>query len=186
MKNECKYGWTLSWVLTRKLCKSLSSVVDFSTYGILKIIRSLNPNKVHGHDMISICDKSTRKPLGIIFRSCYEKANVVPLFKKTPEKQEQKSQQKQKQNKTINKRRAIELWPHVFTACKSFENFHSVWFVFLDMSKAFDKAWHKGLIFKLKQNRISGNLLSTLTDFLKLKKQRVVVNGVLKFTSFEL
>ena len=54
------------------------------------------------------------------------------------------------------------------------------------MSKAFDKAWHKGLIFKLKQNRISGNLLSTLTDFLKLKKQRVVLNGVLKFTSFEL
>ena len=88
MKNECKYGWTLSWVLTRKLCKSLSSVVDFSTYGILKIIRSLNPNKVHGHDMISICDKSIRKPLGIIFRSCYKKANVVPLFKKTPEKQE--------------------------------------------------------------------------------------------------
>ena len=58
--------------------------------------------------------------------------------------------------------------------------------MFLDMSKAFDKAWHKGLIFKLKQNRISGNLLSTLTDFLKLKKQRVVLNGVLKFTSFEL
>ena len=39
------------------------------------------------------------------------------------------------------------------------------------MSKAFDKVWHKGLIFKLKQNGISGNLLSTLTDFLKLKNK---------------
>ena len=38
-------------------------------------------------------------------------------------------------------------------------------------------AW--GLIFKLKQNGISGNLLSTLTDFLKLRKQRVVLNGQL-------
>ena len=47
------------------------------------------------------------------------------------------------------------------------------------MSKAFDKVWHKGLIFKLKQNGISGNLLSTLTDFLKLRKQRVVLNGQL-------
>ena len=31
--------------------------------------------------------------------------------------------------------------------------------------------------FKVKQNDISGNLLSTLTDFLKLRKQRVVLNG---------
>ena len=47
------------------------------------------------------------------------------------------------------------------------------------MSKAFDKVWHRGLIFKLKQNGISCNLLSTLTDFLKLRKQRVVLNGQL-------
>ena len=40
-------------VLTRKTCQSLSTG-EFSTYDILKIIRNLNPNKVHGHDMISI------------------------------------------------------------------------------------------------------------------------------------
>ena len=33
--------------------------------------------------------------------------------------------------------------------------------VFLDISKAFDKAWHKGLLFKLSQSSISGNLLYT-------------------------
>ena len=47
------------------------------------------------------------------------------------------------------------------------------------MPKAFNKVWHKGLIFKLKQSSISGNLLGTLTDFLKLRKQRVVLNGQL-------
>ena len=62
---------------------------------------------------------------------------------------------------------------------KSLDNGHEVRSVFLDMSKAFDKVWHKGLIFKLKQNGISGNLLSTLTDFLTLRKQRVVLNGQL-------
>ena len=62
---------------------------------------------------------------------------------------------------------------------KSFDNGHEVRSVFLNMSKALDKVWHKGLIFKLKQNGISGNLLSTLPDFLTLRKQIVVLNGQL-------
>ena len=62
---------------------------------------------------------------------------------------------------------------------KSFDDAHEVLSVFLDISKAFDKVRHMGLIFKLKQNGISGNLLSTLTDFLKLRKQRVMLNGQL-------
>ena len=49
--------------------------------------------------------------------------------------------------------------------------------VFLDISKAFDKVWLKGIIFKLKQNGISGKLLSVLSDFLKDRKQRVILNG---------
>ena len=49
--------------------------------------------------------------------------------------------------------------------------------VFLDISKAFDKVWHKGIIHKLKQNIIGGPLLKILTDFLKSRKQRVVLNG---------
>ena len=47
----------------------------------------------------------------------------------------------------------------------------------LDISKAFDKVWHKGLIHKLKQNGIVGRFLKILTDFLKLRKQRVILNG---------
>ena len=49
--------------------------------------------------------------------------------------------------------------------------------MFLDISKTFDKVWHKGLIHKLKKNGIGGPLLKILTDFLKLQKQRVVLNG---------
>ena len=41
----------------------------------------------------------------------------------------------------------------------------------LDFSKAFDKLWHKGLIFKLSPNGISGNLLEILSDFLSDRKQ---------------
>ena len=45
--------------------------------------------------------------------------------------------------------------------------------VFLNISKAFDKVWHEGILFKLNQNRILVNLLKLLTDFLKNGKQIV-------------
>ena len=49
--------------------------------------------------------------------------------------------------------------------------------VFLDISKAFDKVWHEGLLFKFKQNGLWGNLLNAITDFLCQRKQRTVSNG---------
>ena len=49
--------------------------------------------------------------------------------------------------------------------------------MFLDISEAFDKAWHKVIFFKLKQNGITGNLLEPLAIFLKDRKQRIVLNG---------
>ena len=49
--------------------------------------------------------------------------------------------------------------------------------VFLDISKAFDKVSHDDLIFKLKQNGISGSLLKLFKNYLHNRKQRVVLNG---------
>ena len=34
--------------------------------------------------------------------------------------------------------------------------------IFLDINKAFDKVWHKGLIYKLKSYGISGNILKLI------------------------
>ena len=59
----------------------------------------------------------------------------------------------------------------------SFDNGLEVRSIFLDISKAFDKVWHEGLIFKLKQNGIFGELVHILSDFLSTKKQGVVLNG---------
>ena len=42
--------------------------------------------------------------------------------------------------------------------------------IFLNISKAFVKVWHDGLIFKLRQNGISGNITSILQDFLRNRK----------------
>ena len=50
--------------------------------------------------------------------------------------------------------------------------------VYLDMSKAFDKVWHEGLVFKLQQNGIEGKFLNLLQNYLNNRKQRVVLNGM--------
>ena len=59
---------------------------------------------------------------------------------------------------------------------KSFDDGWEVRGVFLDISKAFDKVWHQGVLFKLKQNGISGNLLKLMEDFPANRYQRVVLN----------
>ena len=59
----------------------------------------------------------------------------------------------------------------------SLDEGYEVWGVFLDISKAFDKVWHEGFIFKLEQNEISGKLLRLIKDFLSDRKQSVVLNA---------
>ena len=49
--------------------------------------------------------------------------------------------------------------------------------IFLDLSKAFDRAWHDGLLYKLKSNGIDGNLFKLIKSFLNNRCQRVVLNG---------
>ena len=72
------------------------SFFDISKDEITKIIRSLDPNKGHGHDGISIrmlklCASSISKPLFLLFKHSLEKecfpnewkkANIVPIRKK--------------------------------------------------------------------------------------------------------
>ena len=47
----------------------------------------------------------------------------------------------------------------------------------MDISKAFDKVWHEGLIFNLKCNGISGKLLNFFENHLSQRCQPVVLNG---------
>ena len=43
---------------------------------------------------------------------------------------------------------------------QTFDNHQYSCMVFCDISKAFDRVWPRGLLFKLKQNGIDGNLLN--------------------------
>ena len=56
---------------------------------------------------------------------------------------------------------------------QSFDDNLEVRAVFLDISKAFDKFWHKGLIFKLKQNSISDKILNIKLIYLVSENNRL-------------
>ena len=49
--------------------------------------------------------------------------------------------------------------------------------VFLDISKAFDKVWHDGLLYKLKCLDVEGSFYNILKNDLQNRKQKVVLNG---------
>ena len=48
--------------------------------------------------------------------------------------------------------------------------------VFLDISKAFDKVWHEGLLYKLECNGVSGPLVVMICSYFPNRVQRVVLN----------
>ena len=60
---------------------------------------------------------------------------------------------------------------------KTFDEGKELRAVFLDISRAFDRVWHSGLLFKLKQIGIEGQALDIVKDFLTNREQRVVIDG---------
>ena len=48
---------------------------------------------------------------------------------------------------------------------------------FIMLLTAFDKVWHGGLIFKIRQNGVSVRLLKLFHNYLNNRNERVVLNG---------
>ena len=49
--------------------------------------------------------------------------------------------------------------------------------VFCDISKAFDRVWHQGILLKLQAAGVTGNLLSWFRSYLSNRRQKVVLPG---------
>ena len=217
LPNDSKLPENQTYITETKL-----SSFDIEDEDIYKIIKTLDSNKGHGHEvsikMLKLCDKSIVKPLSIIFKNCklrntfpnlWKKAKVVPIHKKG-------------EKDLIKNYRPVSVLPifgkifgrlifnslfkyidenellnpnqsgfHPLDSCinqllsinhEFFSNFDcdppkDIRAVSLNISKAFDKIWLPGLIFKIKSFGISGDLLELIKSFLSNRFQRVVLNG---------
>ena len=78
----------------------------------------------------------------------------------------------------------------IWLMCKpvAYHNSQNIFFIWLEsftrgsldifsISKAFDKAWHEGLLYKLKSFGISRNLLNLFKHYLTDRSERVLLNG---------
>ena len=63
------------------------------------------------------------------------------------------------------------------TFCQAVDSGKEIRVVFCDISKAFDRVWHRGLLYKLSSAGIKGDLLRWLSSYLSNTTQRVVLNG---------
>lgn len=141
------------------------------------------------------------------FPSSWKLANVVPVFKKNDRKQVEnyrpvsllstlskvfervvhtrlydfctannlltdKNSGFKKQDSTVNQ--LVDITTKINDALDQKED---ACLVFLDISKAFDRVWHKGLLFKLRQFGINGMLLQWFSSYLSNRKQQVQVDG---------
>ena len=152
--------------------------IEFSVEDLKNIIHALNPNKSHGPDNISIrmllicgdpipttkCAKLFER---ILFNNIYNyliSNNLITTnqsgFKPS--------------DSTTNQLLHLT---HIIHSSFDLNISREVRHVFLDMSKAFDKLWHEGLLFKLKQNGISGQILNLLISYSDKRKPRVLLNG---------
>ena len=178
---------------------------------IINIIRSLNEDKAHGHDNISIritkiFDTAIVEPLSIIFNNCinqsmfpdiWKRSNICPIHKKGDKQiinnyrpvsllpicgkiferiifnslyeyvEENKLLSVHQSGFRSNDSCVNQLLSIVHNLYKAFDAYPTLETrgVFSDTSKAFNKVWQQGLIFKLKSTEFSDSLLS-LTESL--------------------
>ncbi|MEW8544911.1 MAG: reverse transcriptase family protein [Candidatus Thiodiazotropha sp.] len=63
------------------------------------------------------------------------------------------------------------------TFCEAVDSGKEVRVVFCDISKAFDRVWHRGLIHKLSNIGFSDRIIQWFSSYLSDRKQRVVIEG---------
>ena len=185
--------------------------ITFRESDVVKVIRALDVNKVHGHGnmsvrMIKLCTNSVAHPLTLTFQNSvaagtfdtqWKRVNIAAIHKKN-DKQILSNYRLVSllpicsnifeklifnelfnffENKNLLSKDQSGFYPDDSCICQLLAITHDIFSsfdcnttletrgVFLDISKVFDRVWHDGLLFKLKQNGVSRNLVQLIKSF---------------------
>ena len=134
--------------------------------------------------MLKLCDKSIIPPLSLLFQNCidtrtfpdtWKKSNIVPVHKKG-DKQIVDNYRPVSLllilGKILSLGSDIQILVNINFSqyCMKFINLLIVIHqkmsgIFLDLSKAFDRVWHDGLVYKINRIGITGNSLKLIESF---------------------
>jgi hypothetical protein len=180
---EKAHGWDDLSIRMIKMCgKTLSKPLAIIFRNCIK--KGIFPNKWKKANVIPIFKKDKKhfvknyRPISLlpIFAKIFERIIFKDLYSHLISNSLITNKQSGfiRGDSTINQLLSITHMIHLSFDCDIPKEVRSV---YLDISKAFDKVWHKGLIFKLKQNGIRGDLLSLIDNYLSNRFQRTVING---------
>ena len=139
---------------------------------VKKVITSLDLSKPSGPDRIPVvvlknCNPELSYILAEVFNKCLKEpcfldcckvSSVVPVFKNVGERS------------TAKNYRPVSLFSVVSKAFEKLVNNK------IDISKAFERIWHAGLLHKLKSYGISGQIFGLISSFPSNRRLRVVLD----------
>ena len=73
---------------------------------------------------------------------------------------------------------SVSCLTYITLFCEAIDHGKEIRVIFCDVSKTFDRVWHRGLILKLHTVGISSSLLDWFGNYLYDRKQCVCLNGV--------
>ena len=165
LKNCC-------YVLCSSIAKLFQKIVDHAIYpeswkvaNVLPLFKSGDPSIPSNYRPISITSVLSKTFERIVHKQMYEYVMINKLISPCQSGFIQTDSCTNKLMHFINSVHCI------------LESKYQVAAIFLDIKKAFDKVWHKGLIHKLTQLGFGGQLLELIKSYLYKRRQCVVIDG---------
>jgi len=154
--------------LTRLVNMSLQENIvpdSWKAANVIPLHKKDDRDKLNNYRPVSILPAASKVLERIVFKHMYNFFHTNKLLTDNQSGFRQK-------DSTINQ---LAYLYHTF--CNALDLKQDIRVVFCDIHKAFDKVWHDGLIFKLNQMGVRGNVLEWLKDYLNSRKQRVIIKG---------
>ena len=132
---------------------------------VCSIFKKNDPQICSNYRPISLLSSTSKVLERIVFNQIYEHCKNNKLL--TP-----KNSGFKKLDSTVNQ--LIHITNQIY---KGLDDSKKIAAVFLDVSKAFDRVWHIGLLHKIEKLGIRGKLLRWIESYLSGRYQRVILNG---------